>query len=276
MDSNNLNVLVEAKREYLFQLAVVMCPAIIESFNDIYIESKKISKGRKVLLQFQKLLKEVVNWNNHMVHKHSENICNSCSYFNDLLAAVFVSYVKIYSSVRLNTENKKISIKLPTNDVFVHGCYINVAKEFYKDPYIFHDEMTDHEREDKLNERIIRCIENTIKENVPVQDILKAYIAQDNKRDLDVLGGEVEDTEDPDVEEGAFLPEGAEDDPEEIAPPESMEVPNPESAAEPVENPEDPEDPEDPEEELKSIDMSKKGPQETTDDDVLFPGAPEH
>ena len=274
MDSNNLNILVEAKKEYLFQLATVMCPDMIESFQDMYTEAKKISKGRKVLLQFQKLLKEVVNWNNHMVKQHAEVISSSCAYFNDLLAAVFVSYVKIYSSVRLNTENKKISIKLPTNDVFIHGCYINVAKEFYKDPYVFHDDMPDHEREDKMNERIIHCIESTIKENIPVQDILKAYIAQDNKRDLDVMEGETEDTEDPDVEEGEFLPEGAEADPEEIAPPETMDEP------EPLEEPEPPtveptgvEEPD----ELKNIDMSKDGKAgiEDGDDDVLFPGAPD-
>jgi hypothetical protein len=203
-----------------------------------------------------------------MVHQHAETICNSCAYFNDLLAAVFVSYVKIYSSVRLNTENKKISIKLPTNDVFIHGCYINVAKEFYKDPYMFHDDMTDYEREDKMNERIIHCIESTIKENIPVQDILKAYIAQDNKRDLDVLEGETEDTEDPDVEEGEFLPDGVEADPEEIEPPESMEE-SPVTEEDQTLNAE-------PEEELKDIDMSKNPSAVVEgDDDVLFPGAPE-
>lgn len=271
MDNSNLNILVEAKKEYLFQLATVICPSVVESFQDMYSEAKKISKGRKVLLQFQKLLKEVVNWNNHMVRQHAETVSSSCAYFNDLLAAVFVSYVKIYSSVRLNTENKKISIKLPTNDMFIHGCYINVAKEFYKDPYMFHDEMSDYEREDKMNERIIHCIESTIKENIPVQDILKAYISQDNKRDLDVIEGETEDTEDPDVEEGEYLPEGAEADPEEIEPPETMEEPF--ESTQPVEGPTEEPDPEP--EEFKNIDTSKGSHENVGSDDVLFPGAPD-
>jgi hypothetical protein len=272
MDSSNLNILVEAKKEYMFQLATMMCPSVIDSFQDMYTEAKKLSKGRKVLLQFQKLLKEVVNWNNHMVHQHAETICNSCAYFNDLLAAVFVSYVKIYSSVRLNTENKKISIKLPTNDVFIHGCYVNVAKEFYKDPYIFYDEMTDYEREDKMNARIIQCIESTIKENIPIQDILKAYISQDNKRDLDVLHDDAEDTEDPDVEEDDFSPDEVEAPPEEIAPPETMDQPGPLSAPEPVGDSE----PVEREDNLKNIDLTNKGFVEDESDDVLFPGAPEH
>ncbi len=204
-DNQNLNILVEAKKEYLSQLGNLICPIMIETFQNMYAEAQKMSKGKKVLLQYQKLLKEVVNWNNHMVRQHTCNISDSCSWFNDLLAAVFVSFVKILSSVRLNNcPAKKISIKLPTNDVFVHGCYIAAAKDIYKDPYIFHEETTEYERDEKLNARFISCIESTVKEMVPVQDILKAYIAQDNKPDIDVMSEAPEDTEDPDILENDF------------------------------------------------------------------------
>lgn len=257
MSSNNLSVLVEAKKEYLFQLSSVMCPVMTETFQEIYSEAKKMSKGKKVLLQYQRLLKEIANWNNHMVKSRSDDICNSCSWFNDLLAAVFVSYVKIFSSVRLNNENKKISIKLPTNDVFIHGCYIAAAKDIYKDPYVFHDEMTDYEREEKITTRLVQCIEATIKEMVPVQDILKAYITQNNTRNLDVtMEEEFEDTEDPDIDEEPYLP-GAEPDPETVEPDVTTEP-------QVTKEPEEPEEPE-----FKEIDMSGK-------DDVLFPDAPDN
>ena len=168
-DNQNLNILVEAKKEYLGQLNRLMCPIMIETFQNLYEEARKMSKGKKVLIQYQKLLKEVVNWNNHMVRQHTCSISDSCSWFNDLLAAVFVSFVKILSSVRLNNcPAKKISIKLPTNDVFVHGCYIAAARDVYKDPYIFHDESTEYERDEKLFARFGVCIENTVKEMVPV------------------------------------------------------------------------------------------------------------
>ena len=226
-DNQNLNILVEAKKEYLNQLNTLMSPIMIETFQNLYEEARKMSKGKKVLIQYQKLLKEVVNWNNHMVRQHTCNISDSCSWFNDLLAAVFVSFVKILSSVRLNNcPAKKISIKLPTNDVFVHGCYIAAAKDIYKDPYIFHDESTEYERDEKLFTRFGACIENTVKEMVPVQEILKAYISQDNKPDIDVMSEAPEDTEDPDIlddpepepepEPESEFPPGAEPDPEVI------------------------------------------------------------
>ena len=194
---DGLTVLVEAKKEYLAQLCCVMCPHMITTFESLYNESNSISKGKKVLAQYQKLLKEVPNWNNHMIHQHAEKLSSTCSWFNDLLAAVFVSYVKILSSVRLNSENKKISVKLPSNDVFIHGVYTNAAKELYKDPYVYHDEMSEYERDASLTRRFIVCIEATVKEMIPIQEILKAYIS--HKSDIEIENNPEEDTEDPEI-----------------------------------------------------------------------------
>jgi len=204
---DNLNILVEAKREYLGQLCELMCPVMIENFEKMYEEAYTMSKGRKVLMMFQKLLKEVPNWNEGMSKQHTDNIANRCAWFNDLLAAVFVSCVKILSSVRLGKDNKKISLKLPTNETFIQTCYNNVAKELYKDPYIFSENLNEYARDEKLYERFAIAIEASVRELIPVQQILQTYMSQENK-DID-LGGEMEDTEDPD-----FADEMAEPEPE--------------------------------------------------------------
>jgi len=107
---DNLNVLVEAKKEYLGQLCLIMCPPMIEVFDEMYKESIKISKGRKILIMFQKLLKEVPNWSNAMSKQHTDNIADRCAWFNDLLAAVFVACTKILSAVRLKAGNKKFHL----------------------------------------------------------------------------------------------------------------------------------------------------------------------
>ena len=265
----DLTVLVEAKKEYLNQLCMLMCPAIIEAFADMYDEAEKLSKGRNVLLQYQTLLRMVQEWSDSIIKGHADNHTNACSWFNDLLAAVFVSFVKILSSVRLKTENKKISIKLPTNDIFIHGCYINMAKDIYKDPYVFHDDMTEYEREENLNGRLMRALEITIKDMIPVQDILKAYISQDNNtRDLDVMSEAPDDAEDPEIDEGKYeLPEGASDDPEEVTPEEAPAVPYVPEAPEVQKPPEEVPG-------VKTIEMNKKK-EEVEDDDVLFPNAPD-
>ena len=194
---DNLNVLVEAKKEYLGQMCLIMCPPMIEVFDEMYRESVKISKGRKILIMFQKLLKEVPNWSNAMSKHHSDNITDRCSWFGDLLAAVFVACTKILSAVRLKADNKKISLKLPTEEVFIQTCYNNIAKDLYRDPYIFHDEQSEYARDENLRVRFSLCIENTVKELIPVQQILQTYMSQET-RDIS-LDGDVEDSMDPDV-----------------------------------------------------------------------------
>lgn len=222
---DNLNVLVEAKKEYMGQLCLIMCPAMIEVFQDMYNESVTMSKGRKVLVMYQKLLKEVPNWSNAMSKQHSDNIANRCAWFSDLLAAVFVACTKILSAVRLKSDNKKIALKLPTNEVFIQTCYNNVAKDLYRDPYIFHDEQSEYTRDEKLSLRFCGCIEATVKELIPVQQILQTYMGQDS-RDID-LDGDVEDTPDPEFDEAD--PFGV---PESEAPPMGGEEP-PEGGEEP-------------------------------------------
>lgn len=203
---DNLNVLVEAKKEYLGQMCLIMCPAMIEVFQEMYNESVKTSKGKQVLIMFQKLLKEVPNWSNAMSKRHSDNITGRCAWFNDLLAAVFVACTKILSAVRLKADNKKIALKLPTEEVFIQTCYNNAARDLYKDPYIFHEEQSEYVRDDNLTMRFSNCIENTVKELIPVQQILQTYMSQET-RDIS-LDGDVQDSADPDV-----LDEGEVEDP---------------------------------------------------------------
>jgi hypothetical protein len=258
--------MVEAKREYLGQLCLIMCPAMIEVFQEMYDESVKTSKGKQVLLMFQKLLKEVPNWSNAMSKRHSDNITSRCAWFSDLLAAVFVACTKILSSVRLKADNKKISLKLPTEEVFIQTCYNNVAKDLYRDPYIFHEEQSEYMRDDKLIVRFSTCIENTVKELIPVQQILQTYMSQET-RDIS-LDGEIQDGIDPDVLEGEEeLPE-PEPEPEPLMEPEPTGLENEFKTVPGVQAPE-------PEPVPVPVPEPRPQPVVEEDDDVLFGDAPE-
>jgi len=272
--SDPLNILVEARREYVGQLCLLMCPVMIETFENLYEEAYKLSKGRKVLVMYQKLLKEVPNWSDAMSKQHTDNITNRCAWFNDLLAAVFVSCVKILSAVRLNKDNKKISLKLPTNEVFIQTCYNNVAKDLYQDPYIYHENQNEHARNDKLYERFSTCIENSIKELIPVQQILQTYMSQTQEgQDLDVGEAEVGDSEDPDIlEEGM---EETSEEPFEQSMEREQEEPQPmEEEPQPME--EEPQQPQTSplDNEFRTINTAPPV-QEREDEEVLFPDASE-
>lgn len=286
----NLNILVEAKKEYTGQLCDIMIPVMINVFEDLYKEADKMANGKKVLIMFQKLLKEVPNWSNAMSKSHSDNIVDRCAWFSDLLAAVFVSHVKILSSVRLKTENKKISLKLPSNEVFIQTCYNNAAKDLYKDPYIFTEQQSEYVRDEKLDTRFRTCIEATIKELIPVQQILQTYMSQDTNNIN--LGEDVQDSEDPDVlendytepmEETADMNEQEMGETGDLGEEHGMEE-NPEMPESMEEQPEMQEEPEPVQKSLPSLDnefktipVGKRGPpQAEPQDDLFFGDAPEH
>lgn len=193
MDSN-LNILVEAKREYLEQLSILVCPPMIDVFIEMFEEARTLSKGKQVLMMFQNLLKDVPQWNETMCKHHTDNIADRCAWFKDLVAAVFVSSVKILSAVRLSRDSKKLSVKLPSNEVFIHSCYKNAAKDLYMDPYVFTESQTEHQRNDKLYDRFTKCVEQTVKELIPVQEILQTYMTTQN--DEIVEPGDADLTED--------------------------------------------------------------------------------
>jgi len=221
---DNLNILVEAKREYLEQLCILMCPVMIDVFDEMYQEATKLSKGRKVLMMFQQLLKDVPEWSETMAKQNTDNIANRCAWFRDLVAAVFVSSVKILSAVRLSKDSKKLSVKLPTNEVFIHTCYKNAAKDLYKNPYVFSDNQTEHDRNDKLYDRFCLCVENSVKELIPVQDILQTYMTTQD----DMIEPQDANLEEDNVEE--FDQPEPEPEPE----PEQEPEPEPEQGPEPL------------------------------------------
>ena len=258
-----MEVLVDAKKEYLNQLAIIMVPFMIETFQDVYNESVNRSKNKKVLAMNQLLLKDVKVWNDNIIKQHNDEIIHSCSWFNELVAAVFVSHIKILSTVKLSAESNKISVKLPTNERFVHACYVAVAKELYKDPYVYHEEADEFVRDEKLFERFNICISATVKELIPIQDILRVNMSKDAIKSLD-LEKEVDEFE-PEIEEELTpeepeLPAPESPDPEELNPPQ-------ETAALDASDPEV--------EEVKSISVEGNGTRSQVVEDSLFDDAPD-
>jgi hypothetical protein len=195
--SDNLSLLTEAKTEYTNTLISTMTPVMFGTFKKIYEEAARISRGKKTLMQFQQLLKNVQEWSNTTIKDSTDAIERSCSWFNELVTAVFVSYVKILSAVRINGDQRKIKIKLPTLNSFVHKCYVESAKNIYRDPYIFQKADTEEELEDVVNERIGDSINTTIKEMLPLKQILETYISEKN---LDIENDDVM-TDDPELDE---------------------------------------------------------------------------
>lgn len=164
-------LLCQAKDEYVKQIADCMAPFVINVINMMYAAAKKNAGiGGSYIKDFQKKLREIPLWNQSMIDAQVVAITNKYKYMPELIAAVFVSYVKILSSVKIHSHKPHIQLKLPADDVFVHRVYITVAKSFYMDPG-----LVKSPRDVRLS--VVRnAVENSVRELLPIEEILRAYL----------------------------------------------------------------------------------------------------
>jgi len=172
-----MDIIHESERRFTKKLCDSMIPTMIEAFWEIWLEAQKEAKGKNTIQVFQQLLRDVKTWNSSISLKNTEAIVKSNPMFPKLLAAVFVIHVKILSAIRTDKKSKKISIKLPANDVFVQRCYEGCAKDIYEDPdIIVNKNHSDEHRKKELNKRFNVHICDTIEQLVPLAEILDTYL----------------------------------------------------------------------------------------------------
>lgn len=190
MTESYLHILVEAKNEYTRQLASILTSPMYEGIASIYEHAKKSSKGDHLLIQFQELLSRIPNWNTETLEKEFQRIMlfSRCDWISDLITAVFVSHTKVLSSIHLGNKQRNIELKVPTPIRFIHTVYVNIAREFWKNPYLMYDvgvSSTEQQRNLRDSENIIReCICQSIRKLLPVKHIIKEYLGENDNNSI--------------------------------------------------------------------------------------------
>ena len=191
--------LVDAKQEYTSYLISTLAPSMYTGFKDIFEQSKKILNGNSVFKNFQLLLSNVPNWNDHIINREVQDITKEtgCDWLDNLITAVFVSHSKILTSVKIGNyrpKNKKIDLKIPDTNSFIHQAYIQSAREFYKNPMLFLEDSkmirTDEVlKNQKLAHSIIKdSIMTTIRKLLPFRNILNEYLSLENNNNTIFIG----------------------------------------------------------------------------------------
>tara|TARA_B100001094_G_C18168516_1_gene793658 strand:- start:89 stop:1711 length:1623 start_codon:yes stop_codon:yes gene_type:complete len=187
MSRYNMNVLADAKEEYTRQLVSVLSPEIYVGIKSIYDAAQnhcnKIN-DKSVLKKFQLLLSSVPQWNQNKVEEEFKRIVKKtdCDFIEDLITAVFVSHTKVLSSIKLKKNNKTIPVNVPVGSFFIHKCYIECARNFWRKSWLLDNTASsiDIQRNMADSERLIQeSIKETIRKLLPVRYILKEYIDQD-------------------------------------------------------------------------------------------------
>ena len=194
--STSTAVLVDAKREYLAQLSDYVSPVILSIVDDMW---NLCSSQKKPLIAFMTKLKSVPEVNNATIATWTARVSDKCPWLSELLAAVFVSYVKVLNSVRLGNVKPKIKLKVPSNETFIHSVIVDYAHDLYGDPYLI--QRTDTESKTARLLLVRKSIETNVRNLLPVKDILNAYVSGSSMHNREFTPEPQEQSEDEDQED---------------------------------------------------------------------------
>ncbi len=195
MDDYSITSLQESRNEWCSRLINILTPLVVEGFKSIFDESWKLCEENdeidKYLMTFQNFLARIPKWNPAIVEQETARIVekSNCRYLTDLISCVHIIQLKSLTCMRVGNKQKKIDINVPSLNEFIHKIYINSARKIYTNIYLFEKNISPlqvqkHRRELEL---IIREeVLNSIRENIPVENILRVYLDETIEEDVEV------------------------------------------------------------------------------------------
>lgn len=195
MDDFSVSSLTESKNEWCARLLNILTPTVTQGVKSIFDEAVKLCKENnendKYLMTFQNFLTRVPKWNQTIIDTEKQRIIETsgCNYLEDLITCVHIIQLKALTCVRVSSKQKKININIPSVGDFIHKIYIHVARKIYTNIYLFEKNIQplQVQKNNREIELIIKeCILNTIRDSVPVEDILRSYMDETEEQDVEV------------------------------------------------------------------------------------------
>ena len=195
MDDYSMSSLGESKNEWCARLVNILTPAVIDGLKSIFKEALELCEENdehdKYLMTFQTFLSRIPKWNDSIIGEERARIetFTKCGYLEELITCVHVIQLKALTCVRVGQKQKKIDIDIPSADVFIHKAYINVARKLYTNVYLFEAELAplDLQKNNRQLELFAQeSILNTIRDTMPVESILRAYMDETEEEEVDI------------------------------------------------------------------------------------------
>ena len=193
MDEYNISMLSCSKDEYTCRILNILTPLMVEGiksiFNEAYELCRKNDEHDKYLMTFQNFISRIPKWNQTIIENEKKRIIekSGCSYLEDLITCVYIIQLKILTATRVGQKQKKIDINILKLEEFIHKVYINIARKVYKNVYLFElnvPPLQTQKYNRELEIIVQECILNTIRDSIPIETILKAYINETYEEDV--------------------------------------------------------------------------------------------
>ena len=140
------------------------------------------------LFRVSKSVSTSPKWNQDVIENEYKRIVkkSNCDYLEDLIKRVFVLNTQILAAVNMThiDPNKKIKVKVPKGEKFIHHCYKECARAFYENVLLMEDRTNSISRVEqsknlqKAYKLIMTCIENTIRNMLPIESFVKRFHGQ--------------------------------------------------------------------------------------------------
>ena len=196
MDDFVISNLNESRNEWCSRLISIFTPLVNEGVRSIFNEAWKLcldnNEANKYLMTFQNLLSRVPKWNSVIIEEERKRIIerSGCNYLEDLITCVHIIQLKVLTCIRVGNKQKKIDITIPKLDTFIHKVYINVARKIYTNVFLFEKninplQMQKNNRE--LEVIIQECILTAIRDSIPTESIIRAYMEESVEQEEEVF-----------------------------------------------------------------------------------------
>ena len=196
MDDFVISNLHESRNEWCSRLVSIFSPLVIEGVKSIFNEAWKMcvdtDEVGKYLMTFQNLLSRVHKWNSVIVEEERKRIIerSGCNYLEDLITCVHIIQLKVLTCIRVGNKQKKIDISIPKLDHFIHKVYIHAARKVYSNVYLFEKNITPLQVQKNARELetiVQECILTAIRESIPTEAIIRAYMDESVEQEEEVF-----------------------------------------------------------------------------------------
>jgi hypothetical protein len=161
---------------------------LFQNFKDFDYEVATNGEGVRIIPINEYLVIPDLYWE-ILPQKEKQRIVakSNCNYMEDIITCVHIIQLKCMTAMRVGMKQKKIDIDVPKLNVFIHKCYINVARSVYNNVYLY--EIKTKSLEKQKNRRLVEllvqeCILNTIRSNIPIEEIIRSYMDETTENDV--------------------------------------------------------------------------------------------
>lgn len=190
------HTLNESLNEWCARLVNVLAPRIIENMWKLLEEARRTAKDAKILknyiVSFQQLLLFTPKWSTAQVEEMRKEIIqkSGCGHLEELVTCAHIILTKALVCARPGNRQKQINVSIPKLDIFLHKVLIKSSGHAYRNAYLFEKEVSKLQLQKNMHdlEKLVqRAILDTIRENIPEEEIIRAFLDENHEYEEETI-----------------------------------------------------------------------------------------